>query len=300
MSVFQNFTVLRSSQNIPKSVTNFLRPSIRFAHVAWRATSSLIEYVYLRLKLGRRLSYAERAAWLHRCCRKVLPRVGVELATSGMPPAEGLLISNHLTYMDILLLSSVTPCCFLSKAEVRRWPVFGWIAQLAGTIFLNRKSPAALLRANDQLRALLAQGVLVVLFPEGTTSDGSSVLPFHASLFQTAVESGIPLTPAYITYRISEGSLAEDVCFWRDMTLLPHLWNLFSKRTLHAFVIFGATERGFENRKEAAERMYARVTALALDETTASEISKPTSEKAATQHEKRETAAHATVQNAPR
>ncbi len=255
--------------------------------MAWRAAFSLIEYVYLRLKLRRSLSYAERAAWLHRCCRKVLPRVGVELKSSGTAPSGGLLISNHLSYMDILLLSSITPCCFLSKAEVRRWPVFGWIAQLAGTIFLDRKNPAALLRANDQLRALLAQGVLVVLFPEGTTSDGSSVLPFHASLFQTAVESDIPLTPAYITYRISEGSLAEDVCFWGDMTLVPHLWNLFSKSVLHAFVIFGATERGFENRKEAAERMRSRVTALADEQKTMPETSGHTPEKAPGKHGER-------------
>jgi len=281
-------------------VTNFIRPSIRFAHVAWRAAFSLIEYFYLRLKLRRSLSYPERAAWLHRCCRKVLPRVGVELKSSGTAPSGGLLISNHLSYMDILLLSSMTPCCFLSKAEVRRWPVFGWIAQLAGTIFLDRKNPAALLRANDQLRALLAQGVLVVLFPEGTTSDGSSVLPFHASLFQTAVESDIPLTPAYITYRISEGSLAEDVCFWGDMTLVPHLWNLFSKSVLHAFVIFGATERGFENRKEAAERMHSRVTALADEQKTTPETSGHAPEKAPDKHGERVAAGPAHVTRAKR
>ena len=268
-------------------MTNFLRRTIRFAHVAWRAAYSLTEYGYLRLKLGRSLSYSERAAWLHRCCRKVLPHLGVQVEWHGRPPTSGLLIANHLTYMDILLLSSMTPCCFLSKAEVRRWLVFGWIAQLAGTIFLDRKNPAALLRANDQLRALLAQGVLVVLFPEGTTSDGSSVLPFHASLFQTTVESDIPLTPAYITYRISEGSLDQDVCFWGDMTLVPHLWNLFSRSALHAFVIFGATERGFENRKEAAERMHSRVMALADDQKTASETSGHTPEKAPGTHGER-------------
>jgi 1-acyl-sn-glycerol-3-phosphate acyltransferase len=175
-------------------------------------------------------------------------------------------ISNHLTYMDILLLSCLAPCCFLSKAEVRRWPVFGWVAALGGTIFLNRRSRAALVGANNELRARVAQGALVAVFPEGTTSDGSAVLPFHASLFEVAVESDVPLTPAYITYSLRDGSLAEDVCFWRDMTLMPHLWNLLSKPTLQAFVSFGATEHGFSNRKEAAERMHQRVTALAADQ----------------------------------
>jgi 1-acyl-sn-glycerol-3-phosphate acyltransferase len=243
-----------------------LRPAVRLSIFAWRAAFSLGEYFYLRLRLGRRLSYAERAAWLHRCCSKTLTQIGVQLQSRGPLPSTGLVISNHLTYMDILLLSSLAPCCFLSKAEVRRWPVFGWIAYLGGTIFLNRKSHAALVGANNELRTLIAEGALVVVFPEGTTSDGSAVLPFHASLFQAAVESDVPLTPTYITYHLNEGSLAEDVCFWRDMTLVPHLWNLLSKPSLEAFVSFGATERGFHNRKQAAERMYACVTALAADQ----------------------------------
>jgi len=138
------------------------------------------------------------------------------------------------------------------------------------------------------------------LFPEGTTSDGSSVLPFHASLFQTAVESDIPLTPGYITYRISEGSLAQDVCFWGDMTLVPHLWNLFSKSVLHAFVIFGATERGFENRKQAAERMHSRVMALADEQKTTPETSGHTPEKAPGKHGERVAAGPAHVTRAKR
>ncbi|HTD23303.1 MAG TPA: lysophospholipid acyltransferase family protein [Terriglobales bacterium] len=240
-----------------------LRSAIRLAHVAWRATSSLTEYAYLRLKLRRSLSYSERALWLQRCCRKILPHLGFKVAWHGTPPTSGLLVSNHLSYMDILAFSSITPCCFLSKVEVRRWPVFGLVAQTAGTIFLDRRNPAALLRANEELGEMLAQGTLVIVFPEGTTSDGSSVLPFHASLFQAAVNSEVAFTPAYITYSVSDGSLAEDVCFWRDMTLVPHLLNLLSKRTLQAFVSFAPAEKGFQSRKEAAERMYSQVIALA-------------------------------------
>jgi 1-acyl-sn-glycerol-3-phosphate acyltransferase len=259
---------------------------------------SLTEYAYLRVKLGRKLSYRERAAWLHRCCSQSLRQIGVQLQSQGTPPTTGVVISNHLTYMDILLLSSLAPCCFLSKAEVRRWPFLGWIAQTGGTIFLNRRNPAALLRANDELRTRVAEGVLVALFPEGTTSDGSAVLPFHASLFQVAVESDVPLTAAYITYHLHEGSLAEDVCYWRDMTLMPHLWNLLAKPALQAFVTFGATERGFHDRKEAAERMYARVTALAAHQRT--ELSNRVTDKRSAEPEQHETAAHVTLQNAPR
>jgi len=241
--------------------------------VAWRAAASLAEYTYLRVSLGRKLSHSERALWLQRCCRKVLPHLGFQVFSKGAPPASGLLISNHLSYMDILAFSSIVPCCFLSKVEVRNWPVFGLMAQTSGTIFLDRKSAPALMHANEELSALLTQGVLVVVFPEGTTSDGSSVLPFHASLFQAAVKSDVPLTPAYITYSISDGSLAEDVCFWRDMTLLPHLWNLLSKPTLQAYVSFAPSEKGFQSRKEASERMRTQVIALAAAHKTAHQTS---------------------------
>jgi 1-acyl-sn-glycerol-3-phosphate acyltransferase len=244
-------------------VKGLLRATIRLLHVAWRAASSLTEYAYLRLKLGRSLSYSERALWLQRCCRKILPHLGFSVAWQGIPPTSGLLVSNHLSYMDILAFSSITPCCFLSKVEVRRWPVFGLVARTAGTIFLDRKNPAALLRANEELGQMLAQGTLVIVFPEGTTSDGGSVLPFHASLFQAALKSDVLLTPAHITYSVSDGTLAEDVCFWRDMTLVPHLLNLLSKRTLQAYVGFAPAEKGFQGRKEASERMYSQVTALA-------------------------------------
>lgn len=242
---------------------NFLRSAIRLAHVMWCILSSLGEYVCLRATLRRELSHAERASWLQRCCRKVLSRLGVQVAWQGTAPRGGLLISNHLSYMDILVLSSLTPCCFLSKAEVRSWPFFGLVARVAGTVFLNRKSSSALVQANDELRKRLAEGVPVALFPEGTTSAGSSVLPFHASLFEAALRSETALTPAYITYTLEGGSLSEDVCFWGDMTLLPHLVKLFSKPALSAYVTFGPAERNFHDRKEAAERMWSRVIALA-------------------------------------
>jgi len=231
--------------------------------VASRILSSLAEYVCLRAMLKRELSYSERALWLQRCCRKVLQHLGVRVTSQGAAPLNGLLICNHLSYMDILVLSSFTPCCFLSKAEVRRWPLLGLVARVAGTVFLHRGSSSALVRANDELCNRLAQEVPVALFPEGTTSDGSSVLPFHASLFEAALKSEAPLTPAYITYFVERGSLAEDVCFWGDMTLVPHLFKLFSKPALHAYVTFGDIACGFRNRKEAAERMRLQVVALA-------------------------------------
>jgi 1-acyl-sn-glycerol-3-phosphate acyltransferase len=213
--------------------------------------------------LKRELSYSERALWLQRCCRKVLQHLGVQITSQGTAPLNGLLICNHLSYMDIVVLSSFTPCCFLSKAEVRRWPFFGLVARVAGTVFLNRGSSSALVRANDELCKRLDQGVPVALFPEGTSSDGSSVLPFHASLFEAALKSEALLTPAYVTYAVEGGSLSEDVCFWHDMTLVPHLVKLFSKPALHAYVTFGDPESGFRDRKQAAERMRSQVVALA-------------------------------------
>lgn len=237
--------------------------AVRLGHVAWQLGSSLVESASLRARLGRGLSFAERASWLQRSCRNVLSHLGVQVISQGAPPSAGLLVSNHLSYLDILVLSSLTPCCFLSKAEVRSWPLFGLLAKVGGTVFVDRGSPSALVRANDELCERLAAGVPVALFPEGTSSNGASVLPFHASLFEAALKSEVPLTPAYITYKVQGGSLSEDVCFWRDMTLIPHLVNLFSKSALSAYVSFGSAQRGFRDRKEAAHVIRSEVVALA-------------------------------------
>src|SRR5258705_9602546 len=125
---------------------------------------------------GRRKSNARHihARWLHRICLRVLRVFAVQSTVIGTVPTRGLLVANHLGYLDIVLLGALTPCVFVAKSEVKGWPVFGWFARLAGTIFVDRDNRRDAARTNETIRAALRDGALVVLFPEGTSSDGST------------------------------------------------------------------------------------------------------------------------------
>lgn len=165
---------------------------------------------------------AERAAWLHRWCRFACRVLGLRLTTKGQMPASGLLVCNHLSYLDIIALSSLRPCVFVAKHDVRGWPVFGWLARAAGTIFVERNRRLAAAKEVVKIFSAMESGLLVVLFPEGTSSDGARVLPFKSSLLQAAAASRCPIAAAGIDYDLRDGSVADEVCYWRDMTLVPH------------------------------------------------------------------------------
>ena len=132
---------------------------------------------------------AARALWVQRHSRRVLKIFKLEPRVAGPVPTRGLLVSNHLGYLDILVLASITPAVFVSKREIKSWPVVGWLAQMGGTLFVNRERRVQVGRVNDEIQAALNQGALVVLFPEGTSSNGQTVLPFKSSLLEPAAQS---------------------------------------------------------------------------------------------------------------
>jgi 1-acyl-sn-glycerol-3-phosphate acyltransferase len=179
------------------------------------------------LRLDRRV--LARTEWLHRWCSFACRILGIRLTLRGSMPHAGLLVCNHLSYLDILVLSSIRPCLFVAKRDVATWPLFGWLARAAGTIFVDRRSRVAAGVVADLIRGAIAGGSLVVLFPEGTSSDGSNVLPFKSALLEPALQLNCPVTAGAINYSLPEGSVADEVCYWRDMTLVPHLLNLLSK-----------------------------------------------------------------------
>jgi 1-acyl-sn-glycerol-3-phosphate acyltransferase len=179
-------------------------------------------------------------------------------------PSSGLLVSNHLSYLDIVVLSSIRPCVFVAKRDVARWPLFGWLAHSAGTIFVDRERRFSSNKAVDLIRKAIAGGTVVVLFPEGTSSEGSTVLPFKSALLESAVQLRSPIAAASIEYALDEGSVAHEVCYWRDMTLLPHLLNLFFKREIRANYSFSSTRVRAGNRKEIARELRDEIVSLRL------------------------------------
>lgn len=145
-----------------------------------------------------------------RWSRQLLAMLGVRLFGEGAPPGGGLLVANHISWLDIFAVNALAPATFLSKDDVRHWPLIGWLASRVGTLFLERGSRAAAQRAKEHLIAELRAGRLVGVFPEGTTGFGDHVMPFHAALFQSAIDAGVEVMPALIRYtdRLGNPSLA--------------------------------------------------------------------------------------------
>jgi 1-acyl-sn-glycerol-3-phosphate acyltransferase len=169
-----------------------------------------------------------------------------------------------LSYVDILVLSALTPSIFVAKSEVKHWPVFGWFARLGGTLFTDRARRAQVGPLAKALRTSLDQGALVVLFPEGTSSDGQNVLPFKSALLEPATNYSYPLSASLIEYQLEDGDVSEEVCYWKDMTFVPHLINLLSKRRIEASVRFSELRQRREGRKELARQLHSEVLKLKL------------------------------------
>jgi len=204
----------------------------------------------------------ECAEWLRETCTRGLAAIHAELQVQGTPPTRGMIVSNHLSYLDILCYSAATPCVFVSKAEVEEWPIFGKYARWSGSVFVRRHDRGDAARANASVGESLLNGVPVVLFPEGTTTDGHRVLRFHSTMLQPAIDTGAPITACSIHYELDDGDPSRDVAWWGDMTLLPHVWKLMSKQTIRARIVFGTPFIPHGGRKELSHVLHEQVVRL--------------------------------------
>jgi len=203
-----------------------------------------------------------QAEWLHRWSRRICRLLNVSVDVRGTPPTAGLIVSNHLSYLDVFVLSAIEPCVFVAKSEIGSWPIFGPCAQCAGTILIDRTRRAAVGPVAAEMAEVLAAGLPLVLFPEGTTSFGDGVLPFKSALFGPVIELNSNVTAAAIDFELPGGSAATEVCFVGEVALLPHLWNLITKARVLAHVSFAAPHAPMTDRKALAHEMHSAVTAL--------------------------------------
>ncbi len=220
------------------------------------------DFVVSTLRHRGALPLRERTRWLQRSSRRALRVFRVQIEAHGPRPAAGLLVSNHLSYLDILVLATLVPAVFVSKSEIKNWPVFGWFGRLAGTLFLERSRRSDVGRMSEEIRAVLADGHVVVLFPEGTSWNGRELLPFKSSLLEPIVGSPHPLSIAGIGYALVDGSVENDVCYWGDMTFFPHLVRLMSRNQIRVQVRFAAIGERAAGRKELARQLHAAVLQL--------------------------------------
>jgi 1-acyl-sn-glycerol-3-phosphate acyltransferase len=189
--------------------------------------------------------------------------MGARLECRGARPAHGLICSNHLSYLDILAFASAAPCIFVSRSDVRAWPVFGWCARWGGTLFIDRQSRASTEQIARQMEEALEAGVPILLFPEGTSTDGSSVLRFHSSLLAPAIDRGDEITAAAIAWRVRGGE-ERDVCWYGDASFLPHLLRTLGRADIEAGIEFHPNRGVYAERKAAALDLREKVVAMRL------------------------------------
>jgi 1-acyl-sn-glycerol-3-phosphate acyltransferase len=210
--------------------------------------------------LGHRLQRWSLRTWGRGVCAIARAEVSVE----GDPPSPPfLLVCNHLSYFDVVVLASQLHAFFVAKSEVAEWPVVGCLAAVGRTIFVRRGQRGDLPKVVEKMQQAVAGGFGVVFFPEGTSSKGETVLPFKASLFEAALALNCPVSCASLSYatRPPEPPAHLAVCWWGDMTFLPHLYRLMQVRSFSARLAFHSRKVAPTGRKEMATTTHELVEA---------------------------------------
>ncbi len=191
--------------------------------------------------------------------------LSVRREVSGPVPAGGALVvaSNHLSYLDILVLASLYPSLFLAKREIASWPVFGWIARGAGTLFIDREIGKDVVRAGRQMSDQLALGMTLTIFPEGRATAGESILPFQPALFEPAARSGVPCWAVSLTYETPGSATppSRTICWHDSESLLTHFPRLVGLRRVVARVRFADSPVSIPDRKALAVALWETASA---------------------------------------
>ena len=164
--------------------------------------------------------------WSHQLLSIFKVRVNINL-TSSCPGS--VIVSNHISWLDIFVINSLAPCRFVAKSDIRSWPLLGWLAERGGTIFLTRGKKADVKRIYHHLIEQIEAGERVAFFPEGCTAMQGEVLPFHANLFEAAIHAKAPVHPFALRYLTSEGELHPAVEFVGDMSFITSLVNVLNE-----------------------------------------------------------------------
>jgi 1-acyl-sn-glycerol-3-phosphate acyltransferase len=258
---------MRIDRDEDLDLANFLRAVERSVRLA-----GLFVVFGTELAVKRPRTREERADWLHRFCARAVRGLGVEIEVVGTFPERGSVISNHLSYLDIVVFAALHPCVFVSKAEIAQWPVVGWMTTMSGTVYVARGHGGSAMKARRGMQATLDAGLPVVFFPEGTTTNGSHMLKFHSGLLAQAMLGGGPVTAAHLRYSLGADnwpgvSVADDVCYWGDRNMPGHIFTFLGLRGIRAEVRFAGGPISFSSdelhRKSAAVEARAAVAALA-------------------------------------
>lgn len=230
---------------------------------AWRLlrlTGHLLRGLYTVRFRFPSWSDARRRAVKQAWSRRLLDVLGVRLqaATTALPD-NTLIVCNHISWLDIFVINALTQTHFVCKDEVRNWPVIGWLVEHTGTIFIARGNRAAAARTAQALVETMQGGERVVVFPEGTTTDGHGLLPFKSALFQSAVEAAAPVAPAVLRYLDAHGQLDRTPAYDGDITFWACLRNIVRAPDLIAEVRLLAPLSPELGRRELAELSWQQI-----------------------------------------
>jgi len=188
------------------------------------------------------LNQTKRRHILKTWSRQLLTHLNIGIRTEGEWPVRGeggyLIVANHVSWLDIFVLNTIYPSRFIAKAEVRNWPLIGWLCKRGNTIFIERAMRQDAASINRRVSFLLKQGVCVGLFPEGTTTDGKQVWHFRSALIQSAIDAGAMLCPIALHYQNEAGEPGYAAVFTGDTTLAQSIWRILCCRQLDALVVF--------------------------------------------------------------
>ena len=237
--------------------------ALRWARMLAHAISAvlILRFVFPRADGAQRRRHVQRWA------AKLVRIMGLHVQVRGAPPAVGergaMIAANHVSWLDIFVVQGVYPARFIAKSEIRDWPLAGWIAERAGTIFIRRERRRDTHRINERVHEALGAGDCVGLFPEGTTSEGDTLLRFHSSLFEPAVANEAQVHPCAIRYERPDGSVCRAMAFVGELSFMQSLGLAIRQRGVVAKVAFAPAihTRGLD-RREVTRRAEEAVASL--------------------------------------
>ena len=208
-------------------------------------------------------------SWVKCWARLTASLLGMNIRVKGtVPESPFFLVSNHISYLDILFLWTQVDATFVSKAEVQNWPLIGYIAKSLGTIFIQRRNKKELLSVNQQILNQLKKEHGLIVFPEGTSSDGSDILPFRSALLEPLMVKDAKVIVAYLSYSSpsDKSNPSETICWWNlEESFVTHFYRLCKIKSFVATVVFSAQKEYSKDRKILACELHSTIKQLKRD-----------------------------------
>lgn len=225
------------------------------------ALAIAVSYPWLSLSLQRRI--------LQSWSGELLDILGIRLLIDSDDALHavdsGLIVTNHISWLDVFVLNAVVPMRFVAKSEVRTWPVIGWLCARAQTVFIERGKARSAARVNVQLVEMLKRGECLAVFPEGTTTDGAQVAHFHSSLLQPAIDAGVPVQAIALRYQDAYGQRSDAAAYIDEISFGESMWMILSARQLQVRLVAAAplTTAGAD-RRSLTQSAHQAITASLL------------------------------------